>query len=148
VSDRRVDGFVYGLYMDLEILREAGVTPSNPRRAFVEDFALRIGQRATLLPSAGASAYGMFFALTHAELERLYTAPGLEQYRPEAVLARSLGGTPTAALCYNLREARDPRSAIRTTPSVFGALSASSTFRWSTSPPWRERGAGLGPYRR
>jgi hypothetical protein len=59
VSDRRVDGFVYGLYMNLELLREAGVTPSNPRRAFVEDFALRIGQRATLLPSAGARAYGM-----------------------------------------------------------------------------------------
>jgi hypothetical protein len=109
VSDRRVDGFFYGLYMDLEILREAGVTPSNPRRAFVEDFALRIGQRATLLLSAGARAYGMLFALTHAELERLYTAPGLEQYRPEAVLARPLGGTPTAALCYNLREAPRPQ---------------------------------------
>ncbi len=78
MSDRRVDGFFYGLYMDLEILREAGVTPSNPRRAFESE----------------------------------------------------------------------PRSAIRTTPSVFGALSASSTFRRSTSPPWRERGAGLRPYRR
>ncbi|MGH7348180.1 MAG: gamma-glutamylcyclotransferase family protein [Candidatus Rokuibacteriota bacterium] len=109
MSERRVDGFFYGLYMDLEILREAGVAPGNPRRAFVEDFALRIGQRATLLPSPGARAYGMLYALTHAELERLYTAPGLEQYRPEAVLARALGGTPTPALCYNLREAPRPQ---------------------------------------
>jgi len=108
MSDRRIDAFFYGLFMDLEILREGGVAPINPRRAYVDDFALRIGQRATLLPSAGARAYGMLFALTHAELDRLYAAPGLEQYRPEAVLAQPLEGTPTPALCYNLREAPRP----------------------------------------
>jgi len=109
VSDSRIDGFFYGLYMDLEILREAGAAPSNPRRAYVEGFELRIGQRATLLPSAGTRVYGMLYALTHAELERLYTAPGLERYRPEAVLALPLGGTPTPALCYNLRVAPRPQ---------------------------------------
>ena len=108
MSDRRVDGFFYGLYMDLDVLREAGVTPQNPRRAYVDNFTLRIGQRATLLPSAGARAYGMLYALTHAELEVLYTAPGLEHYRPEAVLAHPLGGAATPALCYNLREAPRP----------------------------------------
>ncbi len=92
MSDRRIDGFFYGLFMDIDILREADVTPVNPRRAYVDDFALRIGQRATLLPAAGGRAYGMLFALTHSELERLYTAPGLDQYRPEAILAQPLGG--------------------------------------------------------
>ena len=92
----------------VKILREAGVAPSNPWRAYVGKFALRIGRRATLVPSAGARAYGMLFALTHSELDRLYAAPGLEQYRPEAVLARPLEGTPTPALCYNLREAPQP----------------------------------------
>jgi len=106
--DRRVDGFFYGLYMDLDVIREAGVTPKNPRRAYVDNFTLRIGQRATLLPAAGARAYGMLYALTHAELEVLYTAPGLEHYRPEAVLAHPLGGAATPALCYNLREAPRP----------------------------------------
>ncbi len=109
MTGRRVDGFFYGLYMDLEILREAGVAPASPRRAYVADFALRIGQRATLLPSPGARAYGMLYAVTHAELDRLYTAPGLEHYRPEAVVAHPLGGTPTPALCYNLREAPRPQ---------------------------------------
>ena len=108
MSDRRIDAFFYGLFMDITILREGGVAPVNPRRAYVDDFALRIGQRATLLPSLGGRAYGMLFAITHAELERLYTAPGLEQYRPEAVLAQSLEGTPAPALCYNLREAPQP----------------------------------------
>jgi len=118
MTDRRIDAFFYGLFMDVDVLRESKVTPSNPRRAYVADFALRIGQRATLLPAAGARAYGMLIALTHRELERLYTAPGLEQYRPEAVLAQTLGGTLVPALCYNLREApaaheRNPDYATR-----------------------------------
>lgn len=108
MSDRRIDAFFYGLFMDHEILREAGAVPTNPRRAHVEGFALRIAQRATLVPSPGARAYGMLFALMPSELERLYAARGLEEYRPEAILAQPLGGTPTPALCYNLPEAPQP----------------------------------------
>ena len=74
------------------------LAPVDPRRAYVDDFALRIGQRATLLPSAGSRAYGMVFTLTHSELERLYTAPDLEPYRPEGVLAQSSEGTAVPAL--------------------------------------------------
>jgi hypothetical protein len=108
MDDRRVDVFFYGLFMDREILREAGVTPTHPRPAAVDGFALRIGRRATLLPTPGARAYGMLFALTHSELARLYAAPGLEAYRPEAVLARPLEGAPAPALCYTLGEAPEP----------------------------------------
>src|SRR4029453_15468417 len=137
MTDRRVDGFFYGLYMDLEILREAGVAPASPRRAYVDDFALRIGQRATLLPSAGARAYGMLYAVTHGGLDRLYTAPGLEHYRPEALIAQPLRRRrPSATTC---TKRRGPRSEIRTTRSVCGARSPSSSFRRSTSRPWRER---------
>jgi hypothetical protein len=102
MNDRRVDAFFYGLFMDVEVLRHAGVAPTHGRRAFVDDFALRIGERATLVPSVGARSYGMLVALTHAELERLYLAPGLDEYRPEAVLAHCLDGGTAAALCYNL----------------------------------------------
>lgn len=108
MGPRQVDGFFYGLFMDVEVLRQAGVEPSNPRRASVMDFALRIGQRATLVPSPGARVYGMIFSLTHAELERLYSAPGLEHYRPEAVLAHGMEGAVIPALCYNLLQAPEP----------------------------------------
>ena len=108
MTGRRVDAFFYGLFMDASVLRESSVEPVAPRRAYVDGFALRIGRRATLVPAAGARAYGMLYALTHAELDRLYGAPGLEPYRPEAVLARPLDGTPVPALCYNLREAPRP----------------------------------------
>jgi len=73
MSDRRIEAFFYGLSMDLDVLREAGVTPLTPRRAYVDDFALRIGRRATLLPAAGARAYGMLYTVTPAEL--LQAAP-------------------------------------------------------------------------
>jgi hypothetical protein len=108
MADRCVDVFFYGLFMDSEILREHAVAPGDPRPAYVEGYALRIGQRATLLPTAGARAYGMLIAVTHAALERLYSGPGLGHYRPEAVLARPLDGEAVPALCYNLREAPAP----------------------------------------
>jgi hypothetical protein len=59
MDPRQVDGFFYGLFMDVAVLRQAGTCPSNVRRAYVDDFALRIGERATLVPSLGTRAYGM-----------------------------------------------------------------------------------------
>jgi len=108
MTDRRIDCFFYGLFMDVAILLDKQVAPVNPRPAIVEGFQLRIGQRATLLPCVGARAYGMVFALKHSELERLYVGPDLELYRPEAVLARTLQGEVVPALCYNLPEAPSP----------------------------------------
>ncbi len=108
MTERRIDGFFYGLFMDKDILGGSQIVPANPRRAFVDGYALRIGRRATLIPTSDARAYGMVFALTHKELERLYTAPGLEQYRAEAILAQILEGGALPALCYNLLEAPGP----------------------------------------
>jgi hypothetical protein len=118
MPERRIDTFFYGLFMDAAILRSAGAAPENPRRAFVDDFELRIGLRATLVPVAGSRAYGVLYALTHAELELIYIAPGLEEYRPEAVIAQPLDGMSTPALCFNLRHApradeRNPEYASR-----------------------------------
>jgi hypothetical protein len=104
VSIRRVDGFFYGLFMDSDVLRKGNVFPENPRQAFVNDFGLQVGERATLVRRAGARSYGMLFALTHEELDRMYSAPGLADYRPEAVVAQTLEGEKVPALCYNLIE--------------------------------------------
>jgi hypothetical protein len=118
MSNRRIDAFFYGLFMDVDVLRKSGIEPMNTRRALVSDFALRIGQRATLVASPGARAYGMLMLLSHEELARLYSVPSLEHYHPEAVLAQTMDGVPTAALCYNLIEApgpdeRNPEYAVR-----------------------------------
>lgn len=108
MTHRKTDGFFYGLFMDADVLRQAGTNPSDFRRAYVSDFAIRIGQRATLVPSPGDRAYGMLISLTHADLERLYGAPGLEGYRPEAVIAHPLEGEAVPALCYNLAQSPEP----------------------------------------
>lgn len=91
----------------------------NARRAFVEGFALQIGQRATLLPTTGARAYGMLISLTHSELQQLYAAPGLEQYLPEAILAQTIEGQVIPALCYNLA---DPPNAADRNPEYASKL--------------------------
>jgi len=108
MSERTVDVFFYGLFMDVEVLEEAGVVPKNARRAYADGFELRIGERATLLPSLGGRVYGMVFSITHADLERLYSKPGLEHYRPEAILVQTFEGQRTPALCFNLIEAPQP----------------------------------------
>ena len=105
MTERRVDAFFYGLFMDPDVLRGQGVLPARPRNGHVDGFSLRIGERATLVPSADGRAYGVVYALTHAELARLYGAPGLEAYRPEALTVGLHDGQPTAALCYNLADA-------------------------------------------
>lgn len=115
---RRVDVFMYGLFMDSSVLRERKVQPINARRAHADDFALRIGRRAVLVPSPGARTYGVVFGLTHGDLDLLYSEAGLEEYRPEAVLAHVLEGDAIPALCYNLPippppEERNPEYAAR-----------------------------------
>jgi hypothetical protein len=60
---RDIDVFFYGLFMDADALRAKGMHPSNVRAARVRDLALRIGKRATLVPSAGAEVYGFVMGL-------------------------------------------------------------------------------------
>ena len=105
MSQGRKDGFFYGLFMDLEVLKSNGVCAVEPRRAYVDGYALRIGKRATLVASAGARAYGVVFSLTDDEFARLYGAPGLEEYRPETIRVQILQGDVVLAACYILRDA-------------------------------------------
>jgi Gamma-glutamyl cyclotransferase, AIG2-like len=116
--ERVIDGFFYGLFMDVEILQKSGAAPVNPRRAYVDGFRLRIADRATLVPESGRRSFGMLIGLTHTELDRLYSTTGLEVYRPEPVLARVIDGPEIAALSYNLpaeppREQRNANYAAR-----------------------------------
>ena len=104
MTRRPIEVFFYGLFMDVELLQSQAVVPMNPRRAFVEGFTLRIGQRATLIPTVDARAYGMLIALTHHDIAQLYAAPGLQHYLPEAILAHTMEGQAVPALCYNLAE--------------------------------------------
>lgn len=99
---RRIEVFFYGLFMDADLLRTKGADPVKIRPACVPGFALRIGQRATLLRNPTARAYGMLMELTHTEIERLYSEASVSAYRPEAVLCELADGSRVPALCFNL----------------------------------------------
>ena len=101
---RRIDVFFYGLFMDEEVLKTKGVLAMDIRPAFVSGFQLRIGNRATLVTNPAARVFGRIVSISHVELERLYSEPGLQAYKPEAVMAQLANGETRAALCFNLVE--------------------------------------------
>lgn len=108
MTSRRISVFFYGLFMDEDLLRARGVQPTSFQQACVRGFALRIGQRATLVPVSDARAYGLLMELSHDEIERLYAEPSVSMYRPEAVIAELANGVQVPALCFNLQIAPLP----------------------------------------
>lgn len=118
---RRIPTFFYGLYMDPEVLAMKQVAPQAPRRAIAEGYALRLGNKATLLRAPGGRAQGMVYELTHAEIEALYK--GLEEYKPEPLLVTEESGTRAAVLTMVLHappapEERNPDYAARLRASL------------------------------
>lgn len=118
---RRVTIFFYGLFMDPQALEVKGLKPMNVRRARVERFALKIGDRATLVPDKDASVYGTIASLTYDEIDRLYSEPSVVDYRAEPVLAQLEDGSAELALCFNLPTMPDGKS---TNPDYAAALQA------------------------
>ena len=70
---RRADVFFCGLFMDEELLQAKGLKPENVELAVVDGLALRIGQRAALVPSPDGRVHGVVMSLKLAELDRLYS---------------------------------------------------------------------------
>jgi gamma-glutamyl AIG2-like cyclotransferase len=108
MSSRRIQVFFYGLFMDAEVLRAKGAEPAHVRRAIVSGFALRIGQRATLVPDPDARVHGVVMELQPDEIDRIYAEPGVREYRPEAVIAELEDGSQLPVLCFNLPRAPRP----------------------------------------
>ena len=61
--------FFYGLFMDSELLKGKGFSPSNPVHARIEGYGIRIGERASLVESENACASGLLVSLDSEELE-------------------------------------------------------------------------------
>lgn len=118
---RKINVFFYGLFMDAALLQAKGVTLLHLRVASVSGFQLRIGNRATLVPAPLGRVFGLIASLSHIELERLYSEPSVQAYRPEAVLAHLANGETLPALCFNLVE---PPSSEERNPDYAAKLRA------------------------
>jgi hypothetical protein len=117
-SPRRADVFFYGLFMDEELLRDKGVSPTDAELASVRDLELRIGERAALAPAPSRRVHGVVMSLTVDDIERLYAEPSVRAYEPNALLVELDRGGVVAALCYNLpvpppATARNPEYAAK-----------------------------------
>ena len=99
---QQVRVFFYGLFMDPQALEAKGFRPTEVSRAYIEQYELRLGQRATLVPVREGQVHGTVMRLTHEEVDRLYSEPSVSAYRPEPVVARLPNGSAEPALCFNL----------------------------------------------
>jgi hypothetical protein len=102
VTAEHVNIFFYGLFMDMGMLQQRGLTPHNPQVARLDGYDLDIRERATLIRKAGARVYGIVTALTHEEIATLYADPSVRDYRPEAVAVTLADGRQMPAWCFTL----------------------------------------------
>jgi hypothetical protein len=79
---RLVDIFFYGLHMDAASLQTKGIVIRRPRVATIHDCKVIVRTKAILLREKGATAHGMLYQLTHAEIDVLYK--NQPDYRAEA----------------------------------------------------------------
>ena len=91
--------------MDEDILKSKGIVIRNKRSAYVDGYALRIGNLATLMRSEDSRAYGMVYKMTYKEIYSLYEGAGLDTYITEALLCTLSDGSKIAVMCKNLSEA-------------------------------------------
>ncbi len=94
--------FFYGLFMDPDFLEEKGHNPKNVQLVYSNGYQLIIGEKASLLPKAGAKAYGTIMDLQTDELNLLYAAEGVQDYVPQALHVHTMSGKRLEVLCYIL----------------------------------------------
>ncbi len=94
--------FFYGLFMDEDLLAKTGISPSKAEVGFVDGFALRIGERATLIRSADTRSYGVMMNISSDQANELYAQSSVADYVPESVTVELLNGSKVEARCYNL----------------------------------------------
>ena len=102
-TSSRVWVFFYGSYMDMNILKDFDCVPEQWEVARVYGYDIVIQPRANLLRSDRNCVYGIVAAVTHDQLDQLYTRIQRDfgqTYLPEPVLAETMLGTWMPAMTY------------------------------------------------
>lgn len=102
MNSDNVSVFFYGLFMDEALLRSRGIRPTHAATGFVDGYALRIGERATLVPENGSKAHGVVMTLPADEVAALYSAASVADYVAEPVSVVLPDESIQPAVCYNL----------------------------------------------
>ena len=94
--------FFYGLFMDKNILLKNGINPSNPRKGYLNNYSLKIGNRASLIQCKKEKAYGIIMTINDEEIIKLYAEKSVADYVPEKVEVITEANEHIMATCYNL----------------------------------------------
>ena len=112
-----IEVFFYGLFMDTEVLERLGFQGTEPRVGVLADFDLRIGERVTLVRSAGHQVYGVVMRMAEETASELYGLDIVRGYEPRDVRVSLADGTTVQAVCYLLPEA-DLAPLLEVTPDA------------------------------
>ena len=126
--------FFYGLFMDTAILSKQGVKALNPRIAYLDDYSLKIGQRASLIPAKGDKAYGVVMSLEVEAVQKLYSEASVADYLPEEVSIIAEKNDHLKAICYNL-----PPAFIRGTNTIYAQALYELTKRLNLPQDYLEK---------
>ena len=94
--------FFYGLFMDVNVLLRNGIKPSNLRRGYLNDYSLKIGNRASLIPCKNEKSYGIVMTINKDAIHNLYAEASVADYIPETVNIITDTNDSIIATCYNL----------------------------------------------
>lgn len=94
--------FFYGLFMDKDILIKNGVNPSNTRKGYINNHALKIGNRASLIKCKNEKVYGIIMEVDDEEITKLYSEKSVADYIPEKVEIVTESNEHLTVTCYNL----------------------------------------------
>lgn len=85
-----VAAFFYGSYMDPQVLKRFGATPTAPQPARLQGWRLTFTPHANLVPDPDGLVHGLLYELPHGELERLYGPSGfVTTYKPVPALVQT-----------------------------------------------------------
>ena len=88
--------------MNKDVLIKNGVNPLNPRKGYLNDYTIKIGNRASLIPCKKEKAYGIIMKINDEELVTLYSEKSVADYIPEKVKIIMNTTESVIATCYNL----------------------------------------------
>lgn len=94
--------FFYGLFMDPDLLESEGFNPGPHKIAKLKNYCLKLGSRATLIPDPSGETWGTIMALPPEELDKLYSAPSVADYRATPVNCTLENGMEAKADVYIL----------------------------------------------
>ncbi|MEM6361415.1 MAG: hypothetical protein AAF348_18620 [Bacteroidota bacterium] len=70
---------------DRTILLQNGIEPSDPRKGYLNDYTLKIGNRASLIPHKNEKSFRIVVTVNNGAIHNLYAETSVVDYIPEEV---------------------------------------------------------------